>query len=81
MQLYASRPDSALARPARWLAGFTAVEAEPGEAVEVDVELGPRALAHWDVAAGSFAVEPGTFVLAAGRSSADLRLSARLTTG
>jgi beta-glucosidase len=80
VQLYASRPDSAVARPARWLAGFTAVEAEPGETVEVDVELGPRALAHWDVAAGSFAVEPGTFVLAAGRSSADLRLSARLTT-
>jgi beta-glucosidase len=81
VQLYASRPDSAVARPARWLAGFTAVGAEPGDTVEVDVELGPRALAHWDASAGSFAVEPGTFVLAAGRSSADLRPSARLTTG
>jgi beta-glucosidase len=81
VQLYASRPDSALARPARWLAGFAAVEAEPGDAVAVDVELGPRALAHWDAAAGAFAVEPGTFVLAAGRSSADLRVTARLTTG
>jgi beta-glucosidase len=81
VQLYASRPDSALARPARWLAGFAAVEAEPGDTVAVDVELGPRALAHWDAAAGAFAVEPGTFVLAAGRSSADLRVTARLTTG
>jgi beta-glucosidase len=81
VQLYASRPDSAVARPARWLAGFTTVEVEPGEAVEIGVELGPRALEHWDTAAGAFVVEPGTFVLAAGRSSADLRLTARLATG
>ena len=41
-----------MTRPPRWLAGFAAVEAEPGEEVEVDVALGPRALAHWDVGGG-----------------------------
>jgi beta-glucosidase len=78
VQLYALRPDSAVERPARWLAGFGLAEAAPGEEVEVEVPVGPRALAHWDIAAGAFAVEPGAFRLAAGRSSADLRVSASL---
>jgi beta-glucosidase len=79
VQLYASRPDSAVERPACWLVGFALADAAPGEEIEVEVPLGPRALAHWDVAAAAFAVEPGTFGLSAGRSSADLRLSAGLT--
>jgi beta-glucosidase len=81
VQLYASRPDSAVERPARWLVGFALADAAPGEEVEVDVPVADRALAHWDVAAGGFAVEPGTFTLAAGRSSADLRVSASLQAG
>ena len=31
VQLYASRPGSAVERPAKWLAGFAAVDADPGE--------------------------------------------------
>jgi beta-glucosidase len=79
VQVYASRPDGAIERPPRWLAGFAAVEAGPGEEVEVAVEIPPRALAHWDEAAGEWAIEPGTFVLAAGRSSRDLRGEAEIT--
>jgi beta-glucosidase len=81
VQLYASRRASAVARPERWLAGFAAVEADPGQEVEVDVDIGPRALAHWDTGAGAFAVEPGAFQLAAGRSSADLRCATELVVG
>ena len=33
VQVYASRPDSAVERPPRWLAGFEIVEADPGEEV------------------------------------------------
>jgi beta-glucosidase len=58
VQVYASRPDSAVERPLRWLAGFAVVEADPGEEVEVRVTIPPRALAHWD---GGWTVEPGEF--------------------
>jgi beta-glucosidase len=79
VQAYASRPDSAIERPPRWLAGFAAAEAGPGEEVAVTIPIAPRTFAHWDVDAGAWAVEPGTFVLAAGRSSRDLRGEAEVT--
>jgi beta-glucosidase len=76
VQLYASKPDSAVERPPRWLAGFAVVEADPGEEVIVDVPLSPRAFDHW--ADGAWQREPGAFVLEAGRSLADLRLRGEL---
>jgi beta-glucosidase len=76
VQVYASRPGSGVERPARWLAGFATVAAGPGEEVAVDVAIGDRALAHWDVEAHAFVVEPGRFELTAGRSVADLRVTA-----
>ena len=79
VQLYASRSDGAVERPLRWLAGFAAVEADPGEEVSVDVDVPRRTLAHWDAGAHAFVVEPGTFAIAAGRSSADLRCATELT--
>jgi beta-glucosidase len=75
VQVYASRPGSAIERPARWLAGFAVVEAGAGEEVVVDVPLSPRAFQHWD---GGWQTEPGEFVLEAGRSVADLRVSSRV---
>ncbi len=72
VQVYASRPDSAIERPPRWLAGFAVVEADAGEEAIVDVPLSPRAFQHWD---GGWQTEPGEFVLEAGRSVADLRLT------
>jgi beta-glucosidase len=66
VQVYASRPDSAVERPARWLAAFGTVDAGPGETVTAELALPARALAHWDVAAGAFAVEPGAFGLECG---------------
>jgi beta-glucosidase len=69
VQVYASRPDSAIERPARWLAGFATARAAPGEEVTVQVAVPRRAFEHWDVAGQRWAVEPGTFVLAAEMSS------------
>ena len=51
----------------------------PGEEVVVDVAARAARVRSTGTAAGQ--TEPGTFVLEAGRSGADLRLSARLTTG
>ena len=74
VQVYASRPDSAVERPARWLAGFAAVDAGPGETVNVGILLPERAFQHW--ADGGWTLEAGTFALAAGSSSASLPLTA-----
>jgi beta-glucosidase len=78
VQIYLSRPESAVDRPELWLAGFAAVEAAPGEEAWVDVTIAPRVLEHWDGARG-WAIEPGTFDVHAGSSSADLPLDAAIT--
>ena len=70
VQLYASRSDGAVARPARWLVGFAAVEADPGADVTAIVSVAARAFAHWDAGARGWSVEPGSFELAAGGSCA-----------
>jgi beta-glucosidase len=74
VQVYASRPSSAVERPVKWLAGFAIAEAEPAAAVTVSVSLAARAFQHWAPGEG-WVTEPGQFVLAAGPSSADLPLS------
>jgi len=75
VQVYASRPDSAVERPVRWLAGFAKAEAPPGTEVLADIVVPLRRLAHWDTAARTWAIEPGDFQLHIGRSSRDLPLS------
>ena len=70
VQVYASRPGSAVDRPVRWLAGFAVVEAGPGQQVEVPVEISPRVMRHWD--GDGWAVEPGELTLTVGRSAGDL---------
>ena len=77
VQVYASRPDSAVERPAKWLAGFAAVDAGPGETVNVGILIPERALAHWSD--GGWILEAGTFTLSAGSSSASLPLAASVT--
>ncbi|WP_037494821.1 beta-glucosidase [Solirubrobacter soli] len=72
IQVYASRPDSSVERPPRWLVGFEVIEADAGEEIVLDIPLSPRAFQHWD---GGWQTEPGEFVLEAGRSVADLRVS------
>jgi beta-glucosidase len=62
VQVYASKADSAIERPPRWLAGFAIAEADAGEEVEVRVTIDPRAFQHWD---GGWQTEPGEFELAA----------------
>jgi len=81
VQAYLSRPGSSVPRPALWLAGYTAAEAAPGEAVEVAVDLPARAFRHWTgpVAGGAWALEPGTFTVACGASAGDAVLGGALT--
>ena len=77
VQVYASRPDSAVERPARWLAGFAAVDADPGETVNVGILLPERVFQHW--ADGGWTLEAGAFAFEAGPSSASLPLTGSVT--
>ncbi|MCQ4210668.1 glycoside hydrolase family 3 C-terminal domain-containing protein [Streptomyces longispororuber] len=78
VQVYLSRDASAVERPVRWLAGYAAVTAAPGETVRVTVPVPARALRHWSVADRAWAVEPGVFTVHVGRSAGDLPLTAEL---
>jgi beta-glucosidase len=77
VQVYAARPDSAVERPVRWLAGFAVVHADAGETVDVPVGIGRRALRHWT--ADGWAVEAGTIVLSSGPSAGELPVATTAT--
>ena len=79
VQIYASRPESAVERPVRWLAGFAKAEAPPGTEVLADIVVPLRCLAHWDTTTGTRAIESGDFQLHIGRSSRDVPLSVTIT--
>jgi beta-glucosidase len=81
VQVYASREDSAVERPVRWLAGFAPVEADPGASVTATVDVPARTFEHWDAASGGWTLEAGAFELSAGPSSARLPLATRVTAG
>jgi beta-glucosidase len=74
VQLYASYPASKIPRPNRQLVGFARVTIAAGETREVTLPLPATRLAYWDVKQQRFVTEPGPIELAAGASSADLRV-------
>ncbi|AYY15308.1 glycosyl hydrolase [Actinobacteria bacterium YIM 96077] len=79
VQVYLQRTDSAYQRPRIWLAGFAPVVAQPGEMVEVAVELEARVFEHWSPMSRRWEIEPGTFTVLGGRSAVDLRLHTEIT--
>ena len=81
VQVYASRPGSAVDRPQRWLAGFAVVTADPDQVVDVPVAVHARTLRHWDTASRGWAVEPGELTLSVGRSAGELGASATVSLG
>lgn len=70
-------------RPARWLAGFATVEAEPGETATVEVRIPRRAAEVWDESlhggTGGWRLVGGNYTVEAARSVADPRATATLT--
>ncbi|WP_399892027.1 glycoside hydrolase family 3 C-terminal domain-containing protein [Streptomyces sp. BBFR51] len=78
VQVYLARPASALDRPARWLAGYAAVRARPGETVTATVRVPARALCHWSVREHAWRTEAGRCRVLAGRSAGDVPLVAEL---
>lgn len=72
VQVYVSPDDSPVRRPLRELAGFAKVQLEPGASTVVEIVLERRAFAYWDVVKGRWWVEPGSYRIELGRSSADV---------
>jgi beta-glucosidase len=76
VQVYVSPAAADDDRPARWLAGFAAAVAGPGESVTVTVGLPERTFQIWD---GGWRTVPGDYTVEAARSVADRRLAAAIT--
>lgn len=68
VQVYLARPDTAVERPVRWLAGYAGTHLAPSGTESVEVRIPARAFAHYD---GGWQFEPGTFTLLVGRHAAD----------
>ncbi len=79
VQVYLSRADSAVDRPARWLAGFAVVTADPGAEVTVTIQLPARVWQHWSVDEHAWATETGVFTVSVGSSVANLLRSAQIS--
>jgi beta-glucosidase len=73
VQVYVRAAQSTLPRPVKELAGFAKVRLEPGQTGRVQVPLGRRSFAVWDVAAHDWLVEAGDYEILVGASSTDLR--------
>ena len=65
VQVYLSRPDTAIDRPVRWLAGFAAVQLDAGESIPLRIALPVRSFANWDA---GWQYEPGQFTVHVGTS-------------
>jgi beta-glucosidase len=75
VQLYLAPAEPDTERPARWLAGFAAVEAAPGETAEARIDLPRRAFEIWDETTNSWSFVKGSYEIQAGRSIADRRIT------
>jgi len=77
VQLYVRDDVSSVPRPILELEAFERVTVKPGEMRTVHFDLGPDALAFWDIHM-QWVVEPGTFTVSSGDSSDALK-SVKLT--
>ena len=77
-QVYVGDDECRLIRPAKELKGFDKVMLQPGESKNVSVRLGEEAFRFYDPVLRKWVVEPGTFTIHVGASSADIRLTSKL---
>jgi beta-glucosidase len=75
VQVYSGLPGSAVVRAPRELKAFASVLLEAGESREVPLEIPRQDLAYWETRLDSWIVESGSYEIAVGASSRDLRLT------
>ena len=74
-QLYVSKPDTQIFRPAKELKGFAKVFLKAGESKIVTIPLDDKAFRYFNVKTNKFEVEGGEYQLLIGASAADIKLS------
>ena len=79
VQLYVEDVEASVERPIKELKGFEKIEISPGEVKKVSFRLNQRDFSFWDSISKCWTVEPGTFRIHLGSSSADIRLTADLS--
>ncbi|MGZ4681139.1 MAG: glycoside hydrolase family 3 C-terminal domain-containing protein, partial [Acidimicrobiales bacterium] len=72
VQAYVAPPAGGGFRPARELRAFAKVALDPGQSATVELAFDNRSFASWDRTGHEWVVEPGTYELLIGRSSADI---------
>lgn len=78
IQVYVGDDECRLVRPKKELKGFDKVYLKPGESTKVSVRLDDEAFRYYDPIERRFMVDPGTFTVHVGASSADIRLTGKL---
>jgi len=78
VQLYVAAPDGEVERPVKELRGFDKIALAAGEVGSVSLQLPRRAFSRFDEASHKWVVDPGTWHILVGSSSADIRLTADL---
>lgn len=75
IQLYVSKKDPAVFRPAEELKGFARVFLKPKESRIVTISLDDKTFRYWEKETGRFEIEPGSYEIKIGTSSMDIRCS------
>ena len=78
-QLYVTKPDAAVFRPAKELKGFTKVFLKAGESKTVTIPLDDKTFRYWNVTTDRWEVEGGSYQLLVGANVQDIRLTAEIT--
>ena len=74
-QLYVSKPDGEVFRPAKELKGFAKVFLKAGESKKVTIPLDDKAFRYFNVDTNKFEIEGGEWQILIGASCADIKLS------
>ena len=79
VQLYVSKKDGQIFRPAKELKGFARVTLAPGEKQRIAIMLDDKAFRFWNVKSNQWEIEGGEYELLVGASVEDIRLREIIT--
>ena len=78
-QVYVSRPDSKVERPAIELKGFKRTTIAAGQTQQVTIDIPLDNLSYWDEMRHTWVLEPGAAIIRIGSSSAELPLEVKVS--
>lgn len=78
VQIYVEDCESDVERPVKELKAFKKITIAPGETVTVNFSLDRKSFSYWDEINHEWVLEPGRFVIHAGKSSGELLLQTEI---